>query len=57
MRFKIGDWVRSLPFRNKGAFVGQIVDTIGRDYVIRDAEKRKWLRTAEELRPAVKEPA
>jgi hypothetical protein len=57
VRFKIGDWVRSLPFRNKGSFVGQIVDTIGRDYVVRDAEKRKWLRTAEELRIAEKEPA
>jgi hypothetical protein len=57
MRFKIGDWVRSLPFRNKGSFVGQIVDTIGHDYIVRDAERRKWLRTDAELRPAVKEPA
>ncbi|MCK1543326.1 hypothetical protein IVB12_15530 [Bradyrhizobium sp. 179] len=55
MKFKIGDWVRSVPVNYKGSFNGQIVDTINGDYVVRDAEKRRWLRSADELRLLEKE--
>jgi hypothetical protein len=52
VRFEIGDWVESDPVNRKGKFVGQIVDTINGDYVVRDAERRKWLRKFRELKPA-----
>lgn len=55
MRFKIKDWVRSVPVKYKGSFNGQIVDKIGNEWVVRDAEKRKWLRTTDELRILEKE--
>jgi hypothetical protein len=57
VRFKIKDWVRSVPVNHKGSFNGQIIDKIGNEFVVRDAEKRKWLRTADELRILEKEPA
>lgn len=57
MKFKIKDWVRSERVRSKGSFVGQIIDTINGQYVVRDAERQRWLRTEDELTIAEKEPA
>ena len=47
--FKRKDWVRS---KGKIPFVGQITDVLpGGEYVIRDAERKKWLRKEDELEP------
>lgn len=51
-KFSKGDWVESTRVKQKGKFVGQVIDQIDGDYVIRDAERRKWLRKEEELSPA-----
>jgi hypothetical protein len=48
---KVGDWVRSVRVCRKDEFTGQIVDTLKGAYVVRDAEKRRWLREASELTP------
>jgi len=56
-KFKVKDWVESARVKSKGKFVGQIVDIIDGDYVVRDAERRRWLRTEAELSPAQKEAA
>jgi hypothetical protein len=47
--FKVGDWVRSARVGSKGSFVGQIVDRLDGDFILRDIERRKWLRKADEL--------
>jgi hypothetical protein len=47
--FKVGDWVRSARVGSKGPFVGQIVDRLDGDFILRDIERRKWLRKADEL--------
>jgi hypothetical protein len=57
MKFKLKDWVASAPVKRKGKFVGQVIDIIDGDYVVRDAERRKWLRTEAELSVASKEAA
>lgn len=44
-KFKKGDWVRG----SKGSFVGKIIEIWGDEYVIRDAEKLRWLRKPAEL--------
>lgn len=49
---KVGDWVRSVRVGRKGEFTGQIVDVLKGAYVVRDAEKRKWLRESHELTKA-----
>lgn len=59
--YEIGQWVRSIPVGKAPAFAGQIVEYIckpdrrSRDfnkfYVVRDAEKRRFARTAGELEP------
>lgn len=54
-QFKIGDWVRSVPFRNKDTFNGQIVDTINGAFIVRDPENRRWVRDAADLRILEKE--
>jgi hypothetical protein len=52
MKFKFKQWVKSARRGSKGSFVGQIVDTMDGDYIIRDTERRKWLRKECELSPA-----
>jgi len=47
--FKVGDWVRSARVGSKGSFVGQVVDRLDGDFILRDIERRKWLRKADEL--------
>ena len=49
MTFKVGDWVRSARVGSKGPFVGQIVSRLDGDYILRDIERKKWLRKADEL--------
>ena len=48
-KFKKGDWVTSVRRGSKGSFVGEIIDICGDEYVIRDAEKLRWLRKPAEL--------
>ena len=58
-QYEIGQWVRSIPVGKAPAFAGQIVEYIcnrdsrSRDYnkyyIVRDAEKRRFARTAGEL--------
>lgn len=50
--FKVGDWVRSKKVGAHPPFVGQIKEKLGDDFVLRDDERRRWLRTAAELQPA-----
>jgi hypothetical protein len=57
VKFKVKDWVRSVRRGSKGSFIGQIVDTIDGEYIVRDTERRRWLRKASELQPAKKEAA
>lgn len=52
MKFRKGDWVESARVKHKGKFVGQVIDTIDGEYIIRDAERAKWLRKEEDLSPA-----
>jgi hypothetical protein len=57
MKFKKGDWVHSVRVGSKGQFVGEVVDFLKGEYVIRDAEKKRWLRAEGELSRAVKTKA
>lgn len=57
LKFKKGDWVRSVRRGSKGAFIGEIIDTSEGEYVVRDVERRRWLRTEAELSPAHKKEA
>jgi hypothetical protein len=49
MKFKVKQWVRSARYREKGSFVGQIIGTSKGEYIIRDADRVKWLRTEDQL--------
>jgi hypothetical protein len=49
MKFKIKSWVRSARYKSKGPFVGQIIGTSKGEYIIRDADRVKWLRTEDQL--------
>ena len=52
MMFKRKEWVRSKRLGSKASFVGQVTDVLpGGEYVIRDAERKKWLRKEDELEP------
>ena len=57
MKFRKGEWVQSARFGSKGPFVGQIVDFSQGDYIVRDVERRRWLRKEGELSPAAKKEA
>ncbi|MET4341980.1 hypothetical protein [Bradyrhizobium sp. RT9a] len=46
---RIGDSLRSKPVGNKGWFVGEVVEIRDRAVVLRDAERRRWLREFDEL--------
>jgi hypothetical protein len=48
-KFKEKDWVRSARYREKAAFVGQIVGMSRGEYIIRDGDRVKWLRTEDQL--------
>lgn len=47
----IGTWVRSVTVGKAPAFVGEIIDRIDGEYIVRDAERRRWLRLECELEP------
>lgn len=51
-KFKKGDWVESARVGSKGKFVGEVIGTSQGEYVIRDADRVKWLRKEDELSPA-----
>jgi hypothetical protein len=52
-KFSKGDWVQSARVKHQPAFVGQVIETLdGGEYVLRDAERNKWLRKEGELSPA-----
>ncbi|UPT95429.1 hypothetical protein J4G48_0040455 [Bradyrhizobium barranii subsp. apii] len=55
MKFKKGDWVHSVRVGSKGQFVGEVVDISEGEYVVRDGERKRWLRAEGELSPAKKE--
>jgi len=57
MKFKKGDWVHSVRVGSKGQFVGEVIGFSDDEYIIRDAEKRRWLRSEGELSRAVKKEA
>ncbi|MEH2517429.1 hypothetical protein V1279_003002 [Bradyrhizobium sp. AZCC 1610] len=57
MKFKKGEWVKSARRGSKPSFIGQIVDISEGEYVVRDVEKLRWLRTEAELSPAHKKEA
>lgn len=48
-KFKEKDWVRSARYRSKGSFVGQIVGMSRGEYIVRDGDRVKWLRTEDQL--------
>ena len=52
MRYEVGEWVKSVRVNGKASFVGQIIALVGEDYILRDHERRKWLRRNSELQPA-----
>lgn len=54
-KFKDKDWVRSARVGSKGSFVGQIVGTSQGDYIVRDADRKRWLRAESELTLAPKQ--
>lgn len=47
--FTAGDYVSSAPVGRQDAFTGEIVEI---RYVVRDAQGRRFERTAEQLQPA-----
>jgi hypothetical protein len=49
MKFKVKQWVRSARYKEKGSFVGQIVGTSKGEYIVRDGDRVKWLRTEDQL--------
>ncbi|WFU52253.1 hypothetical protein QA639_21330 [Bradyrhizobium pachyrhizi] len=52
-KFEKDDWVRSVRVGSKGSFVGQIKDVLdGGEYVVRDDDRKRWLRKEDELSPA-----
>lgn len=46
---KLGDSLRSKAVGNKGWFVGEVVEIRERAVVLRDAERRRWLREFDDL--------
>ncbi|MCA1379442.1 hypothetical protein I6F34_01230 [Bradyrhizobium sp. BRP05] len=57
-KFKKGDWVHSARKGSKPAFVGEVREVLGGgEYVIRDTERRRWLRHESELTPAARKEA
>jgi hypothetical protein len=56
-KFKDKDWVRSARYREKAAFVGQIVGMSRGEYIVRDGDRVKWLRTEDQLEAVEKKEA
>ncbi|WP_156928819.1 MULTISPECIES: hypothetical protein [unclassified Bradyrhizobium] len=53
-KFKDKDWVKSARVGSKGSFVGQIVGTSQGESIVRDEDRKKWLRAESELEHAEK---
>lgn len=53
MKFEKDDWVRSARVGAKGSFVGQVKEVLdGDEYVVRDDDRKRWLRKGSELTKA-----
>lgn len=53
MKFEKDDWVRSVRVGSKGSFVGQVKEVLdGDEYVVRDDDRKRWLRKGSELTKA-----
>lgn len=50
-RFKLGQYVKSIPIGNKEAFTGKIIrlDLAPLGYVLSDEMKRRWVRAEHEV--------
>jgi hypothetical protein len=46
---KIGDSLRSKPVGDKDWFIGEVVEIRDHAVVLRDAERRRWLREFDEV--------
>ena len=49
MNFKKGDCVRSARVGSKGPFNAEVVEIWQREYILRDADRNRWLRKESEL--------
>jgi hypothetical protein len=49
MKFKKGDWVRSARVGSKGPFNAEIIAISQGEYILRDADRNRWLRKESEL--------
>lgn len=57
MKFKKGDWVRSARVGKKGTFNAEIIDISQGEYILRDADRNRWLRKESELSSLPKKEA
>jgi hypothetical protein len=57
MKFKKGDWVRSARVGSKGPFNAEVVEIWQGEYILRDADRNRWLRKESELSPAERKAA
>ncbi|WP_396604861.1 hypothetical protein ACFLEY_22340 [Bradyrhizobium sp. YCK136] len=57
MKYAKGEWVQSARVGNAPKFVGQVMGHSQGQYIIRDADRVRWLRFEEELSPAPKKAA
>lgn len=57
MKYAKGEWVQSARVGNATKFVGQVIGHSQGQYIIRDADRVRWLRFEEELSPAPKKAA
>jgi hypothetical protein len=55
MKFKKGDWVRSARVRSKGPFNAEVVEIWQGEYILRDADRNRWLRKESEVFAASEE--
>lgn len=49
--FQIGQWVRSVPVGNAPAFNCEIIEIVKDCFIVRDASKKRFARTANEMEP------
>jgi hypothetical protein len=57
MKFKKGDWVRSARVGSKGPFNAEIIDISQGEYILRDADRNRWLRKESEVSSILKKEA
>jgi hypothetical protein len=57
MKFKKGDWVRSARVGSKSSFNAEVIEIWQGEYILRDADRNRWLRKESELSPAERKAA